>query len=201
MNVSVDAVQLCARSLVPPVVLRQVEDRPAFLNDVARYTALDDDGLLHVTKVCLRNLPRLATEETGPDADLRLVLVPELWERLRPGSRDVLRRISSTLAEYRGDRPSIFSRLLSPEWSEELRAAAECMRQQVTRASLTEVESLVEQTRFAIAGSRAADQWPPDYPVYEAGFTYRLVPVVAWRALARAHEDPRDLKPAEGEVP
>ena len=92
--------------LVPSAVLRRVADRPTFLDDVARYVAMSDDDLFRATEVCLRNLDRLgdlAVAGPDPDNDLRIVLVPEFWERIRPGTRDGLRRISSTLAEYRPD--------------------------------------------------------------------------------------------------
>lgn len=182
-----------AENLVPPAILRRVADCPHFLSALARYSAMGEDELYHVTEICLRNLGRL-NEETGPDADLRLILVPELWERLRPGSRDPLRRITSNLAEYQGDSSTIFARMLSPETLSHLRASADDLRQRVAAATSLDAATLIEQTRFAVAGSRAADQWPPDCPVYEPGFTYRLVPVVAWRVCKRdAHlRSPRE---------
>lgn len=170
--------------LLPPVIRRFVADRPAFLDDVARYAAMSDDDLFCTTAVCLRNLERLGDLGAGPDADLRAVLVPELWERLRPGSRDPLRRITTTIAEYRGDTPSIFR--LSAGTLARLRDSADDLRLRVASAEALDAEALVERTRFAIAGSRARDSWPPDCPVYEAGFTYRLVPAVAGRVLARS---------------
>ena len=178
---------LRAKDLVPRTVLRRVADRPTFLDDVARYVAMDDDDLLRATEVCLRNLERLDDLTAGSDSDLQLVLVPELWERIRPGTRGDLRRISSTLAEYRPDptRPSIFARLLSSETMEHLREGANYLRQRVARASSLDVGALVEQVRFAISGSRAGDRWSPAACVYEPGFVYRLVPAVAWRALLR----------------
>jgi hypothetical protein len=193
MNVDVAVAQLCAEDLVPPTVLRRVADRARFLDEVARYAAMEDDELHRATEVCLRNLERLDSEveyELGPDARLRHVLVPELWERVRPGSRDALRRISTTLAEYDPDtdRPSFWrrSRLWSAEREVRLRSAAARLRDDVACTARVDAGALVEQARFAIAGSRAADRWPPDRPVYEPGFTYRLVPAVAWRVLVRA---------------
>jgi hypothetical protein len=180
--------RLCPKGLVPPAILRRVADRPTFLEDIARYVAMHDNDLFRVTEVCLRNLTRLDELTTGPDSDLQLILVPELWERIRPGSRDNLRRISSTLAEYRPDpaRPSIFARLLSPEAMTRLHEGADNLRERVAHASHLDVGALVEQVRFAIAGSCAADRWSPADCVYEPGFTYRLVPAVAWRGLNRA---------------
>jgi len=178
--------------LIPPAVLRRVPDRTAFLNETAHYIAMGDDALLRATQVCLRNLERL-DDLTGPDAALQLVLVPELWERLRSGTRDALRRISSTLAEYDPDpaRPSIFVRRLAPETYARLREDADALRQYVARTTPLDDKSLVEQVRFAIAGSRATDRWSPADFVYEPGFVYRLVPAIAWRVLVRDHDHQR----------
>lgn len=172
--------------MIPPAVLRRVVDRPAFLGEVAFYDAMSDDALLRATESCLRNVDRLDDRASaGPDGDLQLVLVPELWERLRPGTRSVLRRISSTLAEYDPDRPSIFARLLPPGTRARLREDAEALRRRVIYATRLDAAALVEQTRFAIAGSRVADRWSPADFVYGPGFVYRLVPAVAWRVLVR----------------
>jgi hypothetical protein len=175
--------------MIPPTVLRRVADRSAFLNGVAHYIAMSDDDLLRATEVCLRNLERFDTVDdlVGPDGALQLVLVPELWERLRSGTRDMLRRISSTLAEYNADptRASIFARRLSPETLTRLCEDANALRQRVERTACLDDGSLVEQVRFAIAGSRATDRWSPTDFVYEPGFVYRLVPAIAWRVLIR----------------
>jgi hypothetical protein len=182
--------RLRVEDLLPPVVLRRVRavDRLAFFDDVKRYVAMDDDDLLRATRVCLRNLGRLDDHVPGPDVDLRGVLVPELWERLRSGTRNDLRRLSCTLAEYNPDsaRPSIFARYLSPETLASLHVAADELRRRIESTALLDVGALIEQVRFAIAGSRAVDWWSPADPVYEPGFTYRLVPAVAWRVLVRA---------------
>lgn len=173
-------------TLVPPPLLQRVIDLPHFLSALSRYVEMHDDDLYRATEVCLRNLDRLVNEGPRPDAELRLVLVPELWERLRPGTRDTLRRITSSLAEHQEDaEPSIFWRRIIPEARTRLRGAAADLRQRITAAAELDAQALVEQTRFAIAGSRAADKWPPDYPVYEPGFTYRLVPAIAHRVLAQ----------------
>lgn len=191
--------------LLSSTILRRVADRAHFADGVARYVAMDDGDLLRATEVCLRNLGRLdLDDEYGlvPDARLRHVLVPELWERIRAGTRDVLRRISTTLAEYDPDpdRPSFWRR--SKFWSEErqtrLREAATRLRDEVARAASLDAQALVEQVRFAIAGSRAADDRSPDDYVYEPGFTYRLVPVVAQRAYVRLLRPPSRLPSPEG---
>lgn len=185
MNAPTSTTQLRAEDLVPPTVLRRVVDRSHFATELTRYAAMSDGELYHVTEVCLRNLGPLDDESAGPDADLRIILVPELWERLRPGSRDSLRRITLTLAEYQADSPSIFARMLSPGSLTRLRASADDLRRRVATATVLSAGALVEQTRFAVAGSHMAATWPPDYSVYESGFTYRLVPVVAWRVLVQ----------------
>ena len=178
--------RLCAEDLLPSAIFRRISDHATFLGHVAGYTVMDDADLLRVTEVCLRNLDRLDSDGLTPDARLRLVLVPELWERLRPGSRAVLRRISSSLAEYHwDDRSSFFSRLLSLEQRSRLREASDCLRDDVERTAIVDATALVEQVRFALAGSRAADRWSPADCVYEPGFTYRLVPAIAWRVLMR----------------
>ena len=179
--------------IIPPAILRRVVDRSAFLNEVARYIAMADDDLLRATKVCLRNVERLDDLAAGPDGALQLVLVPELWEHLRPGTRDALRRISSTLAEYNPDptHPSMFAQRLSPETRARLREGAGTLRQHIAHASSLDVRALVEQVRFAIAGSRAADRWSPADFVYEPGFVYRLVPAIAWRVLSAARRQQR----------
>lgn len=171
--------------VIPLTILRRIPDRAAFLHEVGRYSAMGDDDLLRATEVCLRNLKRLNDLVIGPDSDLQLVLVPELWERLRSGTRDTLRRIGSTLAEYDPTRPSIFTKRLSAETLTRLREGAASLRQRVASASRVDVAALVEQVRFAIAGSRAADHWSPDAFVYEPGFVYRLVPAIAGRVLVR----------------
>jgi hypothetical protein len=179
--------------VIPPAVLRRVADRSAFLNEVSRYIEMSDDDLLYATEVCLRNLESLydlAAAATS-DGDLQLVLVPELWERLRPGTRDGLRRITSTLAEYNPNpgKPSIFAQLLSPETLERLREGADVLRQRVAHVALLDSAALVEQVRFAIAGSRASDRWSPSAFVYEPGFVYRLVPAITWRVLVRSRQE------------
>lgn len=171
-----------AKRLVPATLLQQVTDRPAFLDNIARYVAMNDSDLFRATEVCLRNLERL-DDTKGPDGDLQCILVPELWERMRPGSRDTLRRLSSTLAEYHPDPAGRFAKLLSTETKARLREGADDLRQRIACAATLDVGMLVEQVRFAIAGSRAADRWSPADCVYEPGFVYRLVPAIAWRAL------------------
>ena len=177
---------LRAEGLVPPAVLRRVVDRQAFREGLAAYVAMDDDDLYRSTQICLQNLDRLDQHDLGPDAELACVLIPECWERLRPGTRDRLRRISSSLAEYEG-RPS---RLLSAERRAQLCAAADRLRTRVACAAALDARALVEQVRFAVAGSRRATQWPPEYPVYGPAFTYRLVPALAWRVQVGRPADP-----------
>lgn len=159
-------------------------NRPYFTSEIERYAAIDDHDLYRATLGCLRNMNRLERTD-GPDADLRHVLVPELWRRLHfAGARDELRKISTSLAEYTG-APSIFDRRLKPGARDELRANADRLREQITSMAASDDRALIEQTRFAIAGSRAGDRFTPCAPVYEPAFAYRLVPVIAWRVLRR----------------
>lgn len=195
MNIDVVVAGLCAEDLVPPAILQRVVDRPRFLDDVRRYVVMEDDDLFRATESCLRNLERLDVEieyDLGPDVRLRHVLVPELWERLRPGTRDALRRISTSLAEHDPDpnRASFWRRstLWSAEREAHLCAAAIRLREDIACMTAADIRVLVEQTRFAIAGSQAAQKWPPDYALYEPGFTFRLVPVVAWRVLRKVNQ-------------
>jgi hypothetical protein len=175
--------------VIPPAVMKRVTDRPRFLSEIARYNAMNDDQLLQATVVCLRNLESLydVAAAATSDGNLQLVLVPELWERLRAGTRDGLRQITSTLAEYNPNpaHPSILAPLLSAETLERLREGADVLRQRLASTALLDNAGLVEQVRFAIAGSRAADRWSPTAFVYEAGFVYRLVPAITWRLLVR----------------
>jgi hypothetical protein len=168
-------------------ILADVDGRPYFADSVLRYHTMDDAELLRVTEVCLRNLGRLEREE-GPDADLRHVLVPELWERITPnvGVRDRLRRISTTLAEYDPDpeRPSLWGRW-DPERTARLRAEAERLRRQIAEMAVADTSALVEQVRFTIAGSDVSRHWAPTQFVYEPGFVYRVVPAVACRLGSR----------------
>jgi hypothetical protein len=184
-------------SLVPQHILNKILDRASFERNLSRYAAMKDADLLYATEVCLKNLERVDDLAPSPDADLRHVLVPELWERIRPGTRDKLRCISTSLAEYRQDptRPSFFRHLISPKEYAQLQERADDLRQCLKRTLQLDVPSLVAQVRFAIAGSRAADHWTPDACVYGPAFTYRLVPVIACRALDRISKTPTHVSP------
>ena len=177
-----------ASSLVSRTLLNKIVNRESYERGLERYTLMKDDDLLYATEGCLKNLGRL-DDTLSLDGDLRHILVPELWERIRPGERERLRRISTTLAEYNQDptRPSFFKRVLSPETYAQLQERADSLRQRIKHAAHLDAPSLVEQVRFAIAGSRVADRWAPDACVYEPWFTYRLVPVIASRALDRSN--------------
>lgn len=176
--------------LLAPSIVSRITDRLRFNDCLARHEAMTDDELVKVVEVCLRNMDRIdeTDERTSSDIDLRLVLVPEICDRILPGQRDRLRRISSTLAEYDPDpdQPSPFLRLLSPGLRLQLRESAADLRRRISRAAMRDTPSIVEQVRFSIAGSRSADRWAPSDHVYEPGFTYRVVPVIAVRALERA---------------
>ncbi len=187
---STDATTLLAQRLVPASILRLVHDRAIFFDGIRSFVKESDDDLLRSTETCLRNMGRLDREDDGPDAWLRVVLVPELWIRIRPSLdlRAHLRRISSTLAEYDPDKPSIFrfSQFWSAGMSDCLRQSSDRLRAQIAEAEGADVDALVERARFAMAASQAsASGFSPDCPVYEPAFTYRLVPAIAIRMLAR----------------
>jgi len=198
VNIDVVVAGLCAEDLVPPAILQRVMDHPRFLDDIRRYVVMEDNDLFRATESCLRNLERLGVEieyALGPDVRLRHVLVPELWERFRPGARDTLRRISTSLAEHDSDPDRVSFWRRSSLWSAEreacLCAAAIRLREDIARMAAADIRALVEQTRFAIAGSQVAQKWSPDYSLYEPGFTFRLVPVVAWRLLRKEGREVR----------
>jgi hypothetical protein len=198
VNINIVIARLCVEDLVPPAILQRVTDRAHFLDDVQRYVVMKDEDLFRATEACLRNLGRLDVEveyDLGPDVRLRHVLVPELWERLRPGCRDALRQISTSLAEHNSDpaRVSFWRRsaLWSAEGESRLHTAAIRLREDIAGMAGVDIDVLAEQTRFAIAGSRVVETWAPDYPVYEPGFTFRLVPVVAWRVLRKEGREVR----------
>jgi hypothetical protein len=179
-----------ATSLLPAKIASQIvqdaDRRSYFIDSVMRYHAMADVDLLGATEVCLRNLGRLDRDE-GPDVDLRHILIPEAWDRLMPGTgaRDRLRRISTGIAEYDPDRPSVFKRLLKPGQIARLGAMADRTRREIAQTSDVDTVSLVERIRFSIAGSCASQRFPATACVYEPGFAYRVSPVVARRLLAR----------------
>jgi hypothetical protein len=181
---------LRATALLPPSIQQWLEKESgaavsSFIDGASRYHTMSDSDLLRATEVCLRNLERLDDSAASPDVDLRTALVPELWERLQSGTRNALRRLTSTLAEY---APAPFwrqSRLWSAEREAALCEEARQLRLRVTQLARVDTAALIEQVRFAIAGSRAADRWGPTACVYEPGFTYRLVPALALRVRTR----------------
>ena len=177
-------------NLVPESILARADSRSSFACDIDHYSSMPLADLHRATETCLKNVSRLDDEDgirkgkqCSPDSDLRLVIVPELWERLRAGSRVPLRRISSTLAEYDPDKPSVFRKLLSPEAISELRQGSITLRARVEFAKTLSVGAITEWTRFSILGVRIGNRWPSDYPVYDTAFAYRLAPAIAWRAL------------------
>jgi hypothetical protein len=150
---------------------------------------MSDVDLLVATTTCYRNLTPLRDDEgrakhTGPDVELRYVLVPELWERLKPGTRAPLRRIQTTLAEYY-PTDNIFSRILSKESRDNLRKNAEKLRSRIALMSEIDVRLLLDQTVAAISESSVLQKWLPSDFVYEPGFTFRLIPVIAQRVASR----------------
>lgn len=179
-----DAAQRCVATLLPPIILQRLDDYAAFLRHVSRLLGMNDEELHRTTQVCLNNLgrPWPKVEDThGPDARLRHILAPEIWERLRPGSRNALRRISTTLAEYQDpDRRSFWERT-RPEVAAHLQETATSLRAEIGRVAALDAATLIEETRQAIAASHVIEKWAPGQCVYEPGFTYRMVPAIAWR--------------------
>jgi len=120
----------------------------------------------------------------SPDGDLRLIVLPELCERVLPNTRDRIRRIESSLAEYQ-PKHSFFTRLLPPHARDKLQTDAADLRACIAEVARLDVTAVDERLRFLIAGS-AASCWAPDAPVYEPALVYRLAPAIAWRALREA---------------
>ena len=179
-------------SILPREIAARMSDRGRFEREIERYRVKSDADLIRSTETCLRNLGQLDDEDGGDgpdrsDFELRVLLAPELCERISPGFRDPLRRIRCTLAEYDPDpdKPSIFRRMLSAASLRELRDQSKALRQDVASISALEVCELVDRMRFVLRGSRASERWPPDACVYEPAFAYLVVPSLAVRALAR----------------
>lgn len=170
-----------------PAPKRRLADHAQLMNDLARFTAMTEDDFLVATQSCLKNVGRL-TNTLGADAELRLVLIPELWDRLRPGVGDLLRRIHTTLDRYYGPSKNSFWRKTC-FWSEaseaELVAEARTLRERITATRKASLPMLFEQVRFAIAGSQASDRFGIEDPVYEPALVYRLVPVLTQRVQAK----------------
>src|SRR5262245_61280796 len=97
-----------ARKLIPPDVREKIRGASASAQrshqeEARRFRGMTDDDLLEITKIMMRNLDQVGE---GADRTLRAVLVPECWERIRPGTRDGLRTIVTTLAEWREETKS-----------------------------------------------------------------------------------------------
>lgn len=176
--------------LIPMSVLKRVENHSSWDYDLGRNIAMNLDDLYESTETCLKNLGRINDSVTSADSDLRLILVPELWERLRPGSRKPLRRISSSLAEYIHNSGRSLIMALSPNSRYELHEGSRLLRQRIEFAETLDIKALLEWTRFSISGAKVNRSYPPEYPVYEPAFAYRLVPVLAWRVLESQSNGP-----------
>lgn len=174
---------------LPVTVVRRITNPETFIDEERRFAAMGSEMLLSVTESCLRNLPQVREETATADVALQCVLVPEFWERLLPGTRDGLRRISTSLAEY-DPAQSRLARLLSLKSQQRLQTQAAEMRHLIEHAAVLSLQALTEWTRFAISGSRAAKHHAPGDPVYEPAFTYRLVPAIIQRAIRFTQSDP-----------
>jgi hypothetical protein len=151
-----------ATELLPPAIRQRIkgaENLTSFVENVSRYHAMPDADLLHATVACLLNLERLDDSVPSPDVELRTVLVPELWERLQGGTRDRLLRLTSTLAEYNPSSLWRRSRFWSAAQEAATCLAARRLRQRISQAESADTAILIEQVRFAIAGSHADANW------------------------------------------
>lgn len=176
--------------LIPTSVLKRIENHGSWDYDLERNIEMSLDDLYKSTETCLKNLGRINDSAASADSDLRLVIVPELWERLRPGSRKALRRISSTLAEYIHNSGRSLIMALSPDSRYALQEGSRLLRQRIEFAENLDTKALLEWTRFSISGAKINKSYPPEYPVYEPAFAYRLVPVLAWRVLEASEGRP-----------
>lgn len=191
----------------------------SYFADVRRLLAMDDADLVHCAQVCLSNVERTLDEDEDAapaDFELRALLAPELCERIVPGGRMRLRRITTSCAEWICDplRPSFFSRFRGfrgrgDPWGTAVRSAAlreehdrrvdaACLRARIAMLSAVSIDDLLDRTRAAIGASRVMERWQPYAFVYDPGLTYRVIPVLARRAWARRSAPIRAL--ARGEV-
>ncbi len=171
------------------------------LQQIGKQVAANDDELLRATNTCLSNLERVGSVDSfgtwervlrDADFELRSFLVPELWARILRKTPDEadrvrtrLRRIHTGLVEYGSPSFDSFTRkLLGKELSTRLEEAANSLRERLEFVKKQDVGTLVEQVKVAIVGSESAKKWDVNYPVYEPAFVYRLVPVIALRALS-----------------
>lgn len=164
--------------LVPHGVAARATNRARWERDVQEYVELPAAALIGVVHNCLKNVGRV--ERHTPDGVLRTVVVPELCERIVSGSRETLRRLETTLAEYFPDllKPSLFGKLPCAE----LVRDAGTLRAHIAEAARLDARALTECLRFLIAGS-ASSRWAPDDFVYEPALVYRIAPALAWRVL------------------
>ncbi len=185
-------------ALLPPEIAEKIRSanagaRRSHLEHARQFREMSDDDLLETTKRMMRNLDQA---DEGPDRVLRSVLVPECWERIRPGTRDGLRSIITTLAEWSEETKSnltlaIRSRL-GPDGVARIRGESERLRKDIEEARLVEPLVLVEKMISLIGASRAYEgegRLPTD-PVYEPAFAYCLVPEIARRMLERSGQQP-----------
>lgn len=181
------------RKLISPSIMKRIRSASASAqrshqDDIRRFREMSDDDLLDSTRNAMRNLDQV---DEGPDRALRAVLVPECWERIRPGTRDGLRSIVTTLAEWSEEAKSNLTlslrSLIGPEGVDRIRDESRRLREDIEEARRAEPLWLVERMLFLISGSRAyeGDGRLPTDPVYEPAFAYRLVPEIARRMLER----------------
>lgn len=198
----------------PPLIWEQIwSDLGAarrFFADLKKHESESDDGLVETAQICLRNLSSIGRYAVGDD--LRAAIVPEICERIVPGSRTPVRRITTCIAE-RDDGPRFDSRLLEAQgfsafWrrhycppgtaararhdAQTLGFAREAtgMRARIVLLAEISVNELIDRAKEAIGQSSVHVRWSPTTFVYEPALTYRVIPVLGHRAMLRAQGRP-----------
>lgn len=191
---------------------RGVADVNMFARELLKYEAMSDAEIVRCAEVCLRNVePRrdLAAISLRFDAesDLRTFLVPEICERIQPGTRTALRRITTSIAEHDPDpaRPSIFVRIWqmrSPSGTaararqervyEQARREAAAARSRIALLSQVDRIDLAWRVEEAIGASDVGERWQPTEFVYDPALTYRLVPALVERMMTSLSADRSD---------
>jgi hypothetical protein len=191
-------------SIIDLVRLDSESNRAYFVRELQDREALSDAELVRSAEVCLRNVGRLAVwgEETEVEADLlRGFLIPEICNRIQPGSRTSLRRITTSHAEYDPDpgRPSLlrwFSQRHAPwgtaersRWQaldDEQRRCGGAARARIAMLAEESAAQIADRVVEAIERSPIRSHWSPTTCVYEPGLTYRVLPVLVDRMMRAA---------------
>lgn len=183
-----------AYDLLPRAVWSQIADHERFVS-LGYWTWRDQSigwrgpeglsRLFELTQTCLRNLDR--HDVTSADNELRAIIVPELWERLQPSTRTEMRRITTTIAEFapiKATYDGVTWSATHGSLSDQLTRDAERMHLRINHVAKMPLLDLAMLTVETIAESNAHKHWPPETPVYECSFAYRLVPTLLHRVIA-----------------